>query len=79
MQKVVSFYEKLPRGAAPEVEAKGLLARYQKRYMGKNPSARRAYSRLCTLRQAANYGSARPRYWSPHRIRLRTELLLPST
>ncbi|KAJ4368098.1 ATP synthase f chain, mitochondrial precursor [Neocucurbitaria cava] len=41
MQKVVSFYEKLPRGPAPEPEAKGLLGRYQKKYMGKNPSARR--------------------------------------
>jgi hypothetical protein len=44
MQKVVSFYEKLPRGAAPEPEAKGLLARYQKKHFGKNASARRAYS-----------------------------------
>jgi len=44
MQKVVNFYEKLPRGAAPEPEAKGLLGRYQKRYMGKNPSGRRAYT-----------------------------------
>ena len=41
MQKVVSFYEKLPRGAAPEVQAKGLLGRYQKKYMGKNASGRR--------------------------------------
>lgn len=41
MQKVVSFYEKLPRGAAPEVQAKGLLGRYQKKYMGKNSSGRR--------------------------------------
>ncbi|KAF2754348.1 hypothetical protein EJ05DRAFT_540974 [Pseudovirgaria hyperparasitica] len=39
MQKVVSFYEKLPRGPAPEVKAKGLLGRYQARYFGKNPSA----------------------------------------
>lgn len=44
MQKVVSFYEKLPRGAAPEVQAKGLLGRYQKKYMGKNASARRTFS-----------------------------------
>jgi hypothetical protein len=43
MQKVVSFYEKLPRGPAPEPEGKGLLGRYQKKYMGKNASARRAY------------------------------------
>ena len=41
MQKVVSFYEKLPRGPAPEPEAKGLLGRYAKKYMGKNPSGRR--------------------------------------
>jgi hypothetical protein len=43
MQKVVSFYEKLPRGPAPEPEGKGLLGRYQKKYFGKNASARRAY------------------------------------
>jgi len=45
MQKVVSFYEKLPRGAAPEVQAKGLLGRYQKKYMGKNASGRRTSTR----------------------------------
>ncbi|RFU26859.1 hypothetical protein B7463_g9477, partial [Scytalidium lignicola] len=38
MQRVVSFYEKLPRGAAPEVKAKGLMGRYQARYFGKNSS-----------------------------------------
>ena len=41
MQRVVSFYEKLPRGAAPEVKAKGLLGRYQARYFGKNTSVQR--------------------------------------
>lgn len=41
MQRVVSFYEKLPRGAAPELKPKGPLARYQARYFGKNPSATR--------------------------------------
>lgn len=44
MQKVVSFYEKLPRGAAPEVQAKGLLGRYQKKYMGKNASGKRTWN-----------------------------------
>ncbi|KAM3427375.1 hypothetical protein MY4824_009496 [Beauveria thailandica] len=39
MQRVVSFYEKLPRGAAPEAKAKGLLGRYQARYFGKKASA----------------------------------------
>ncbi len=41
MQRVVSFYEKLPRGAAPEAKAKGLLGRYQARYFGKKASATR--------------------------------------
>ena len=44
MQRVVSFYEKLPRGAAPEVQAKGLLGRYQAKYFGKNASAKRMSS-----------------------------------
>ncbi|MCJ1366141.1 hypothetical protein MMC16_005266 [Acarospora aff. strigata] len=39
MQRVVSFYEKLPRGPAPDVKGKGLLGRYQARYFGKNASA----------------------------------------
>lgn len=43
MQRVVSFYEKLPRGQAPEPSGKGLLARYQARYFGKNPSAARKF------------------------------------
>jgi len=44
MQRVVSFYEKLPRGAAPAEQPRGLLQRYQTRYMnGKNASAMRTY------------------------------------
>ncbi|KAK0512075.1 hypothetical protein JMJ35_005203 [Cladonia borealis] len=38
MQRVVSFYEKLPRGSAPDAQPKGLFGRYQARYFGKNPS-----------------------------------------
>ncbi|KFZ09630.1 hypothetical protein V502_08603 [Pseudogymnoascus sp. VKM F-4520 (FW-2644)] len=38
MQRVVSFYEKLPRGAAPEIKGKGIWGRYQAKYFGKNPS-----------------------------------------
>lgn len=41
MQRVVNFYEKLPRGAAPEVKATGLLGRYQAKHFGKNPTAKR--------------------------------------
>ena len=49
MQRVVSFYEKLPRGPAPEVQAKGLLGRYQARYFGKNPSVARKYIHLARI------------------------------
>jgi len=38
MQRVVSFYEKLPRGAAPDIKPKGLLGRYQAKHFGKNPT-----------------------------------------
>ncbi|KHN99308.1 uncharacterized protein MAM_03006 [Metarhizium album ARSEF 1941] len=38
MQRVVSFYEKLPRGASSEAKAKGLLGRYQAKYFGKKTS-----------------------------------------
>lgn len=41
MQRVVNFYEKLPRGPAPEVKATGILGRYQAKHFGKNPSAKR--------------------------------------
>ncbi|KAI9817400.1 MAG: hypothetical protein M1826_001602 [Phylliscum demangeonii] len=39
MKRIVTFYSKLPRGPAPEIKPKGLLARYQHRYFGKNESA----------------------------------------
>lgn len=32
MQRVVSFYEKLPRGPAPKFQPKGLIQRYMVRY-----------------------------------------------
>lgn len=41
MQRVVNFYEKLPRGPAPEVQAKGFFGKYQAKHFGKNPSAKR--------------------------------------
>ena len=44
MQRVVSFYEKLPRGPAPEMKAKGLIGRYQAKHFGKNASATRRSS-----------------------------------
>ncbi|KAH7260452.1 Hypothetical protein NCS54_00809900 [Fusarium falciforme] len=58
MQRVVSFYEKLPRGAAPEVKAKGLLGRYQAKYFGKNPSGKpiiHAIVFLVAIGYAQNY------------------------
>jgi hypothetical protein len=44
MKRVVSFYEKLPRGPAPQTQPKGLIGRYQAKYFGKNPSAARMSS-----------------------------------
>lgn len=45
MQRVVSFYEKLPRGPAPEPRARGPIQWYQLKYMsGKNPSAMRTFA-----------------------------------
>lgn len=44
MDRVVSFYARLPRGAAPETKPTGLLERYQARYFsGKKASAARKY------------------------------------
>jgi F-type H+-transporting ATPase subunit f len=41
MKRVVNFYEKLPRGPAPEEKATGLLGRYQAKHFGKNPTNKR--------------------------------------
>ncbi|RMY48104.1 hypothetical protein D0865_08284 [Hortaea werneckii] len=45
MKRVVGFYEKLPRGPAPQPQAKGFLQWYQLKYMsGRNPSTARTYT-----------------------------------
>ncbi|KAK0744200.1 mitochondrial F1-F0 ATP synthase subunit F of fungi-domain-containing protein [Schizothecium vesticola] len=50
MQRVVNFYEKLPRGPAPQVKATGLLGRYQARYFaGKNASATPIIHAICLI------------------------------
>lgn len=49
MKRVVSFYEKLPRGPAPEVKATGILGRYQAKHFGKNASAKRMFNPGCGL------------------------------
>ena len=82
MQNVVSFYEKLPRGAAPEIKAKGLLERYRARYFGKNASPMRAlpYSTSTTLLFVANLfqRSYCACYRQSYGIRLWNGILLPS-
>ncbi|KAI5457166.1 mitochondrial F1-F0 ATP synthase subunit F of fungi-domain-containing protein [Mariannaea sp. PMI_226] len=58
MQRVVSFYEKLPRGAAPQVKAKGIIGKYQEKHFGKNPSAKpiiHAIVFLVAIGYAQNY------------------------
>lgn len=79
MQRVVSFYEKLPRGPAPDVKAKGILGRYQAKHFGKNPSVTRRFygygvSAAATL---LTWTSNHPRHHLPGCHRLRPELLLP--
>ncbi|KAL8709972.1 MAG: hypothetical protein Q9220_005423 [cf. Caloplaca sp. 1 TL-2023] len=54
MERVVSFYEKLPRGSAPEHKPKGLIERYQARYFGKNPSAARKLSQVAVVHLRLN-------------------------
>ncbi len=46
MQRVVSFYEKLPRGAPLKAAPKGFLARYQAKHFGETPTVQRT----CDLR-----------------------------
>ncbi|KAL5601366.1 hypothetical protein BROUX41_002647 [Berkeleyomyces rouxiae] len=58
MQRVVNFYEKLPRGAAPEPVAKGILGRYQAKHFGKNASGKpiiHAIGLLLVIGYAQNY------------------------
>jgi hypothetical protein len=53
MRRLVDLYEKLPRGAAPEEKATGLLGRYRKRYMdGKGSAMRKLGSRVQSARNA---------------------------
>jgi hypothetical protein len=84
MQRVVSFYEKLPRGSAPEVKAKGLIGRYQAKHFGKNASATRMSSGDSL--QVVDWGlllinvlccSYHSRHHWSCRDRLRSKLLLP--
>ncbi|KAK5947652.1 ATP synthase f chain, mitochondrial precursor [Knufia obscura] len=49
MARIAKFYERLPKGAAPDRATGGLLGRYQARYMGKNPSAARKSRREHSL------------------------------
>ncbi|ROW08093.1 hypothetical protein VPNG_06093 [Cytospora leucostoma] len=58
MKRVVNFYEKLPRGPAPEVKATGILGRYQAKHFGKNPTAKpiiHAIVFLLAIGYAQNY------------------------
>lgn len=41
MARIAKFYERLPKGPAPEIKSSGLLGRYQDKYFGKNASAAR--------------------------------------
>lgn len=58
MKRVVNFYSKLPRGAAPEQKATGILGRYQAKHFGKNPTAKpiiHAIAFILAVGYAQNY------------------------
>ncbi len=52
MARIAKFYEKLPKGPAPERAAGGPLGWYQNKYFGKNPSAARTYRIPCLGRKS---------------------------
>ncbi|TLD08627.1 uncharacterized protein PgNI_06768 [Pyricularia grisea] len=58
MKRVVNFYSKLPRGAAPEHKPTGILGRYQAKHFGKNPTAKpiiHAIAFILAVGYAQNY------------------------
>ncbi|KAF1990837.1 hypothetical protein K402DRAFT_324447, partial [Aulographum hederae CBS 113979] len=57
MQKVVSFYEKLPRGKAPAPKASGPLSWYQNKYFGEKPSGMPIIHVIAAF-MVLNYGQA---------------------
>jgi F-type H+-transporting ATPase subunit f len=62
MKRVVSFYEKLPRGPAPEVKPTGLFGRYQAKHFGKNPTAKRMSQHV--LLSLSARGNGRDGIWN---------------
>jgi F-type H+-transporting ATPase subunit f len=54
MANIAKFYEKLPKGPAPERAPSGPLGWYQAKYFGKNPSAARTYIRDADLAKENN-------------------------
>lgn len=44
MARIAKFYERLPKGSAPEFKSSGPMGWYRDRYFGKDPSAARKES-----------------------------------
>lgn len=44
MARIAKFYERLPKGSAPEFKSSGPMGWYRDRYFGKDPSAARKKS-----------------------------------
>jgi hypothetical protein len=79
MQKVVSFYEKLPRGPAPAEKSSGLFSWYKNKYFKRgNESAARTYTAMPTAWDTTDMGySTRSLDCFLHDHWLCSELLLP--
>lgn len=84
MNRVVGFYQKLPRGPAPEPKVSGPLTWYQKRYFGKNTSAARKDTFWIEGVEPVDKPLANTEYsycapnWRPSPPRIHPGILLPS-
>lgn len=63
MARIAKFYERLPKGAAPDRSTGGLLGRYQARYFGKDPSAARKFDRIHSLEGSDRYSNLARNLW----------------
>ena len=79
MQRLVSFYEKLPKGAAPEPVVTGPFSWYRKRYFNNGTSGARKPANIPHESETnADFASILAHHWILLDLRLFTGVLLPS-
>lgn len=63
MQRIVSFYQKLPRGQVPKEKASGIFDWYRLKYFGQNSSAMREFYVYWNSVALHGAGQLRGEYW----------------